>query len=80
MKCFNCSSETGNILYGVAICKSCVTDLRLFTDDTIARQDAEYRPSEKYNSLKAEVIDRLVIMEKDYLKKRLKLLHMLDRL
>jgi hypothetical protein len=80
MKCFNCSAETTNQRYQITICPACEQDLRLFTDETIARQKAEYKPSEKYAAYDDEITDRLAFIEKDYLKKKIKLLHVLERL
>ena len=80
MKCFNCGSDANSQLYGMQICSFCESDLRLFTDETITRQKKEYRNSDRYASYEEEISDRLVLMEKDYLKKRIKLLHILERL
>ncbi len=80
MKCFNCGTETANQRYKIAICAACEQDLRLFTDETITRQKAEYKPSEKYAVYDDEIADRLVFLEKDYLKKKIKLLYVLERL
>ena len=80
MKCFNCGAETSNQRYEITICAACEQDLRLFTDETIARQKAEYKTSEKYATYNDEIADRLVFLEKDYLKKKIKLLHVLERL
>jgi len=80
MKCFNCGDETTNRRYEITICTACEQDLKLFTDETIARQNAEYKPSEKYAAYPDEIADRLVFLEKDYLKKKIKLLHVLERL
>lgn len=78
MKCFNCGAETSNQRYEITICPACEQDLRLFTDATIARQKAEYKTSEKYAAYGDEIADRLVFLEKDYLKKKIKLLHVLE--
>jgi hypothetical protein len=80
MKCFNCGAETTNQRYKITICPACEKDLRLFSDETIARQRAEYQSSEKYAAYDDEIADRLVFLEKDYLKKKIKLLHVLERL
>lgn len=80
MKCFNCGAETSNQRYEITICPACEQDLRLFTDETIVRQKAEYKPSEEYATYNDEIADRLVFLEKDYLKKKMKLLHVLERL
>ena len=80
MKCFNCESNADAQLYGIPICNSCESDLRLFTDDTIIRQKREYKGSDNYASYQDEISGRLILLERDYLKKRIKLLHILERL
>lgn len=61
-------------MYEYFICDSCKNKLRLFTDETI----------KKYNysnpAFKKEIKNRLKSLNKDYIKKRIKLLHVLDRL
>ncbi len=79
-KCFNCNSISDAEIYGISICNLCKSDLRLFTDETISRQKMEYQSSEKYASYQDEIAGRLLILERDYLKKRIKLLYVLDRL
>ena len=80
MKCFICNAEAYSQLFGIPICTLCASELRLFTDDTIRRQVANYKASERYASYRDEISDRLAFVEKDYLKKNIKLLHVLDRL
>ena len=80
MKCFNCGSNADSQIYGIPFCISCESDLRLFTDETIIRQRIEYKGSDKYASYQDEVSDRLILLERDYLKKRIKLLHILERI
>lgn len=80
MKCFNCGLNTDIQKFGIAICSICEAELRLFTDDTIIRQNKEYKSSDKYASYLEEVSDRLILLEKDYLKKRIKLFHILERI
>jgi len=80
MKCFNCASDTINKKYEVPICHSCESGLKLFTDDTIIRQKKEYKGSENYSSYQDEISQRMILLERDYLKKRIKLLHILERL
>ncbi len=80
MKCFNCGLNTDIQKFGIAICSICEAELRLFTDDTIIRQNKEYKSSDKYASYPEEVSDRLILLEKDYLKKRIKLFHILERI
>lgn len=80
MKCFNRGSETDHKKYEIPICHSCETHLRLFNDDTIIRQIKEYKPSEKYSSYQDEISRRVLLVERDYFKKRIKLFHILGRL
>ena len=80
MKCFMCSSSADTELYGIPVCNACKAELRLFSDNTILRQARDYRGFDAYASYHNEVFDRLQLLEVDYLKKRIKLLHILDRL
>ncbi|KAB2859368.1 MAG: hypothetical protein F9K09_02435 [Flavobacteriales bacterium] len=80
MKCFNCAADTNHKKYEIPICHSCETGLKLFTDDTIMRQKKEYKCSEKYSSYLDEIAHRIILLENDYLKKKIKLLHVLERL
>lgn len=80
MKCFNCASNADFQKYGIPICNSCESDLKLFTDDTIIRQKKEYKGSDNYSSYQNEISHRIILIERDYLKKRIKLLHILERL
>ena len=72
--CFNCGKK-GKDKYDYTICDPCKTKLKLLSDETI----------KKYNSLdpkefSAEIQRRLDFVEKDYIKKRIKLLHIQERL
>lgn len=78
-KCSLCGSP-GSKIFDYIICDSCKTKLGLFTDDTIKKHIALYKKSDKMRSYKDEVRYRLNFIEKDYIKKRIKLLHILDRL
>lgn len=80
MKCFNCTSETNHKRFDIPICRSCESGLKLFSDDTILRQNQAYTNSENPSSYSDEITRRLLFIEKDYLKKKIKLLHVLDRL
>jgi hypothetical protein len=80
MKCFNCGLNTDIQKFGIAICTLCEAELRLFTDDTILRQNKEYKSSDKYASYPDEIADRLQLLEKDFLKKKIKLSHILERI
>ena len=77
--CFLCGNR-GAVMYDYCICESCKSKLGLFTDGTIRRHISEYTPSKKYRTYAEEINDRLHILEQDYIKKRIKLLHVLERL
>ena len=79
-KCFSCGKDTGTEMYGTPACERCISDLRLFTKETIQRHIAEYSGSKKYATYEDEISDRLRILELDYKKKRIKLLHVLGQL
>lgn len=75
--CFQCGTIL-NIasLYGYTICETCKSRIGLFKSDTIDRHVASY----KKGVYKEEVDSRLTLMEKQYIKKRIKLLHIQDYL
>lgn len=77
--CFQCG-KAGTDLYGFTICGSCKSKLGLFTDDTIKKHISIYKKSSKNHSYEEEIQDRLIFIEKDYVKKRIKLLHIQERL
>lgn len=61
-------------LYDYTICNSCKSDLRLFADKSIKRFMTKNKDLEK------EMKGRLEFLDKDYIKKRIKLLHVLERM
>jgi len=73
-KCFNCGKE-GKNMYGYSICDGCKSKLRLFTDKTIERYN-----SKNPQKFPEEIQRRLNSVEKDYIKKRIKLLHIQEQL
>ena len=66
-------------LYGYYFCDRCQSKLGLHSDKTILKNADSYDQS-KPISYEDEVIRRLQFMEKDFVKKRVKLLHILERL
>ena len=72
--CFNCG-EPGTEFYGYVICEDCKTGLRLFSDKTINKYST--KDPEAYMD---EIKFRIDFIDKDYIKKRIKLLHIKDRL
>lgn len=72
--CFNCG-DPGKHVHGYTICDSCLSKLKLFTDQTIQKHSV--KNPEAY---KKDIESRIAFIDKDYIKKRIKLLHILDRL
>ncbi len=70
-ECFLCGDE-GKDFYGYIICKSCKSKLGLYTDDWVKKHDS--------HSFRKEIDKRLEILDEDYKKKRIKLLHIKERL
>lgn len=62
-------------MYGYTICDSCKAKLRLFTDETIKKYKS--KNAKKFSK---EIQRRLDFLDKDYIKKRIKLLHVLKQL
>ncbi len=75
--CFQCGSQ-GKDLCGFTVCDSCKSKLGLFTDETIKKHIALYKA--KGRSYEAEIARRLDFIEKDFAKKKIKLLHIQERL
>jgi len=77
-QCFQCG-EDGTDIYGYTICDTCKSKIGLFTDETIKKHILLYNES-KNNSYAEEIEDRLIFIEKDYIKKKIKLLSIQERL
>ena len=87
MKCMLCGKRAGKNLeelYGYRVCKPCEASLGLYKDNTIRKHILGYekkRQSVPENPSYAQDIDyRLKFIEEDYLRKRLKLLHIQSRI
>lgn len=74
-KCFNCENR-GTDFLGYTICDSCKKGLRLFTEKTVAKYVNKYSKLTYENDIK----DRLVSMENVYIKQRIKLLDILEKI
>lgn len=73
-KCFNCGKSTSNAKYGFAICLECLNKQGLMTNETIQKHN-------KNNpNFKKEAESKLEILEQDYARKKIKLLHILESL
>jgi hypothetical protein len=78
--CFQCGDPTTNDMFGYAICDSCKSALGLFTDETIKKHIAKYETPTSKRSYKEEIDYRLDFIEKDFIKKKIKLLEIKARL
>lgn len=67
--CFNCDDE-GSEFFDYIICEKCKSKLKLFTETTI-KSYLEKDPI----SFPKEINSRLELLDKDYIKKKIKLLH-----
>ena len=71
-------------LYGYTVCPACKIKLGLFQDKTIQRHNSTFAKAKENNpgrpSYEEEVRNRLIHLDKDYISKRIKLLHIQDRL
>ena len=76
-KCFQCG-EPGEEMYGFIICPLCKSKLGLFTDDTIKKHIDIYSKNKEI-SYHEEIQKRLLFIENDFIKKKIKLLHILER-
>lgn len=77
MNCFECGGA-GETMHGYVICEACKSKLGLFTDEKIHEHMMRY--AEEGKSYADEIRFRLDAVEKDYIKKKLKLLYIQDRL
>lgn len=87
MNCFRCdeSDESQLVdLYGYKTCQECKSKLGLLQDKTIKRHYTAFEKARavdpKVISYEEEIANRFVTLEKDYISKLIKLLHVQDRL
>lgn len=78
-KCFQCG-ERGSKFLGYAVCDACKSKLGLYSDETINKHLERYRTSGNNYDYEDEVNERLELLEIDYIRKRLKLLHIQQRI
>ena len=83
--CFRCgNTERLEAVYGYPVCPDCRPQLGLYADKTIQKHirrfaDAARRDPE--NLTYAEEVERkLLVMERDYIARRIKLLHLQERI
>lgn len=81
MKCFNCSStENVEILHGYPICAKCKPKLVFFTEATVKKYVKEYQSSPYTQSYEEEINQRLEEVEKKYIKAKMKLLDIKEKI
>lgn len=85
--CYKCREYDSNQLenlFGYTICASCIKDLGLLKDNTIQRHLTNFNPEnyKRFNSqtYRQEIENRIEFLEEDFINKKIKLLHVLDRL
>ncbi len=69
-RCYHCGSETAKELFHYPICDSCQSNLKLLTETTIGKHYV--KDPEAFSE---EIQRRLDFVEKDYISKKIKLLH-----
>ena len=72
--CFNCN-EKGTSMHGYFVCDSCKKTLRLFTKKTVEKHISKFTKSAYLNEMER----RLFNLEKDFIKKKIKILDALDK-
>ena len=78
--CCQCESRTRlQNLYGYCFCDSCQASLGLHSDKTILKNASKWSQT-KSTSYEDEVTDRLLRLEKDFARTKVKLFHILARL
>jgi hypothetical protein len=83
--CTLCNSKNEvELLFDYPVCGKCKKRMGLFQDATIKKYYLEFeqglKDGTKDISFEGEMKRRLDYIEKDYIKKKIKLLHVLDRL
>ena len=73
--CFNCDN-IGTDFFGFTICNSCKKDLKLFTNKTIEKHSKTFTKS----GYEKDVKRKLALLENVYIKQKIKLLDILDKL
>lgn len=86
-QCYRCDEHTESettVMYGYVICDACKSNLGLLRDSTIqkhiiTREEAKAKDADRL-SFEEEVQYKLACLEKDYINKKIKLLHIRDRI
>ena len=78
--CFNCPTTETTTLYGYKICQACAKRLTNNKDETIKKWIAEFKPTAESSTFAEDIQFRLDFVEKDYIKSKIKLLSIQDRL
>ncbi len=85
--CYRCeeTKETSlENLYGYTVCNNCKSKLGLFQDATITRHiksfAAAHQLDASHPSYKQDVQEKLALLEQQYISKKIKLLHIQERI
>jgi hypothetical protein len=73
--CYNCKQPTTKELYNYPICDSCKSKLKLLTEVNIKKHYS--KNPEEYST---EIQRRLDLIKKDYINKKIKLLHVKEKI
>jgi hypothetical protein len=71
--------ENGKEYLGYIICNKCLSKLKLLSDEKIKKYLAVNK-LKNGRSFEEEIKFRLILIEKDYIKKKIKLLHVMERI
>lgn len=74
-KCFNCDNK-GTEFYDEIICNTCKSKLKLFKEETVKKYSTKFTKP----VYKKEIKDKLLLLEKDFIKKKIKLLDILSKI
>ena len=81
--CFHCEGSSGRDvkdICGYPVCEACIPKLGLYKDATIRQHKKQYDSNPETLNYREEIEYRLRVMEQDYIKTRIKLLYVLERL
>ena len=78
--CCQCQSNSRlTNLYGFNFCQLCEAKLKLHSDKTILK-NSQLPDESEFLSYEEELVERLAKLERDYIKAKVKLTHILERL
>ena len=86
MKCVLCTESESTqieVVYEYPVCKHCYSKIRLFSDHTIEKHIRDYSLRKNQDpdqpDYAEDIKNRLEFIERDFIRKKIKLLHLLER-